>query len=302
MGTLMALDDPRRSGRDWQPLVLRIVGSGLLFATGAIHLDLYLTGYRTIPTIGWLFLLQIIAAFVLGLVVLATGSRLAAAAGTGFALSTLGGYVLSVWIGLFGFREVRTSVGIEAAIVEILAFAVLAVLALYPSARHQSVGAAGQGTGLVDRLQSGLPPARWMVAAVSVVAAVLVGVALGVTGPATTSAGSSTAVIKVATIHGAMVLTNAKGYVLYWFAPDKPNTSTCYGTCAAYWPPVTGRPVAPPGLTGTLGAIKRSDGQTQVTYDRRPLYTYVGDSAPGQDTGNNINLNGGFWYDMKESG
>jgi predicted lipoprotein with Yx(FWY)xxD motif len=141
-----------------------------------------------------------------------------------------------------------------------------------------------------------------MVAAVSVVAAVLVGVALGVTGPATTSAGSSTAVIKVATIHGALVLTNAKGYVLYWFAPDKPNASTCYGTCAAYWPPVTGRPVAPPGLTGTLGAIKRSDGQTQVTYDRRPLYTYVGDSAPGQDTGNNINLNGGFWYDMKESG
>jgi hypothetical protein len=25
-----------------------------------IHLDLYLTGYRTIPTIGWLFLLKVI--------------------------------------------------------------------------------------------------------------------------------------------------------------------------------------------------------------------------------------------------
>ncbi len=80
-------------------------GAALLFATGAIHLDLYLTGYRSIPTIGWLFLLQVIAAFVLGAAVLVTGNRLAAAAGAGFVLSTLGGYILSVWIGLFGFRR-----------------------------------------------------------------------------------------------------------------------------------------------------------------------------------------------------
>ena len=54
----------------WRSLVLRVIGAGLLVATGAIHLDLYLTGYRTIPTIGWLFLLQIITAFGLGLIVL----------------------------------------------------------------------------------------------------------------------------------------------------------------------------------------------------------------------------------------
>ena len=56
-----------QSGSPRQWLALRLIGSGLLFAaTGAIHLDLYLTGYRTIPTIGWLFLLQVIAAFGLG--------------------------------------------------------------------------------------------------------------------------------------------------------------------------------------------------------------------------------------------
>jgi len=55
-------------------LVLRLAGGGLLVATGAIHLDLYLTGYRSIPTIGWLFLLQVIAAFGLGVLVLATGN------------------------------------------------------------------------------------------------------------------------------------------------------------------------------------------------------------------------------------
>src|ERR1700722_17356701 len=53
-------------------LALRLAGGGLLIATGAIHLDLYLTGYRSIPTIGWLFLFQVIAAFVLGAAVLAS--------------------------------------------------------------------------------------------------------------------------------------------------------------------------------------------------------------------------------------
>ena len=119
--------------------MLRVAGAGLLIAAGAIHLDLYLTGYRTIPVIGWLFLLQVIAAFGLGLAVLATGGRpviagrLAAAGGAGFALATLGGYLLSVWAGLFGFREVRTTAGVVAGVIEVAAFAVLASLALAPA-------------------------------------------------------------------------------------------------------------------------------------------------------------------------
>jgi hypothetical protein len=115
---------------DWRSLVPRVVGAGLLIATGAIHLDLYLTGYRTIPTIGWLFLVQIITAFGLGLIVLMFRSRLAAAGGAGFAVATLGGYLLSLRVGLFGFREVRTSAGIVAGVIEVAAFAALAWSAL----------------------------------------------------------------------------------------------------------------------------------------------------------------------------
>ena len=122
----------------WLKLILRIVGAGLLIATAAIHLDLYVTGYRTIPTIGWLFLLQVITAFALGFAVLLIPSRyvvlsrLAAGAGAGFALATLGGYLLTVWIGLFNFKEVRTTAGIVAGIIEVLAFVALAALALAP--------------------------------------------------------------------------------------------------------------------------------------------------------------------------
>ena len=122
----------RRPGSSQLRLALRLAGAGLLIAAGAIYLDLYLTGYRSIPVIGWLFLFQVIAAFALAVVVLASGSRLAAAAGAGFAVATLGGYLLSVWIGLFGFKEVRTTAGIVAGLIEVAAFAVLAILAAAP--------------------------------------------------------------------------------------------------------------------------------------------------------------------------
>jgi hypothetical protein len=125
------------SRRLWR-LGLRLAGAGLLAATGAIHLDLYLTGYRSIPTIGWLFLLQVIAAFGLAAAVLAAGSRLIAAAGAGFALATLGGYLLSVWAGLFGFTEIRTTAGIVAGVIEVAAFAALAAFAAAPATPGQA--------------------------------------------------------------------------------------------------------------------------------------------------------------------
>jgi predicted lipoprotein with Yx(FWY)xxD motif len=104
------------------------------------------------------------------------------------------------------------------------------------------------------------------------------------------------------TINGTAVLTNSQGKTLYWFAPDTSTTSKCTGSCATYWPPVTGPVTAGSGVTGTLGAITRSDGTMQATYDGHPLYTYVGDTAAGQAKGNGLNLSGGLWYEMTVSG
>jgi predicted lipoprotein with Yx(FWY)xxD motif len=89
---------------------------------------------------------------------------------------------------------------------------------------------------------------------------------------------------------------------LYWFAPDTSTTSKCTGSCATYWPPVKGPATAGSGVTGTLGTITRSDGTTQATYDGHPLYTYAGDTAPGQAKGNGLNASGGLWYEMTASG
>jgi predicted lipoprotein with Yx(FWY)xxD motif len=56
------------------------------------------------------------------------------------------------------------------------------------------------------------------------------------------------------------------------------------------------------GVTGKLSTITRPDGTTQATYDGHPLYTYAGDSAPGQAKGNGLNVSGGLWYEMTVSG
>jgi predicted lipoprotein with Yx(FWY)xxD motif len=290
---------PVRSPGQLRRLGLRLAGAGLLAATGAIHLDLYLTGYRSIPAIGWLFLLQVITAFALAAAVLATGSRLIAAAGAGFALATLGGYLLSIWAGLFGFKEIRTTAGIAAGVIEVAASAALAVVAAAPAEpARQATGA----SRLLARLQAGLPGAGRAVAGISLAALVVLGISVAQAGPAPAPASGGRAVLKTAIVGGATVLTNAQGFTLYWFAPDTPARSACTGVCAGYWPPLTGTPAAGPGVTGTLGTIKRPGGTTQVTYNRHPLYTYVGDTAPGQAFGNNLNLNGGLWHEMTISG
>jgi predicted lipoprotein with Yx(FWY)xxD motif len=122
-------------------------------------------------------------------------------------------------------------------------------------------------------------------------------------GPALSSpaAGSPAAAVQTTTIHGARVLTSARGFTLYSFAPDTATTSRCNRSCARLWPPVHGPVTAGPGVTGTLGVIKRSDGTTQATYNGHPLYTYVADTAPGQANGNGINASGGIWHEVTAS-
>ncbi len=156
-------------------------------------------------------------------------------------------------------------------------------------------------------LPRGLPLAwarwRWWrrrAANISLAAVVVFGVSVARAGAPAPAPASGT--LKTATIGGVTVLTNANGFTLYWFAPDTATRSTCTGTCAGYWPPVTGTPSAGPGIPGMLATIKRPDGTAQVTYNGHPLYTYVGDTFPGQAFGNNLNLNGGLWHEATVPG
>jgi predicted lipoprotein with Yx(FWY)xxD motif len=120
-------------------------------------------------------------------------------------------------------------------------------------------------------------------------------------GAASSAPAAGSSALKTAKIGGAAVVTNAKGLTLYWFVPDTATTSKCNGSCATFWPPVKGPATAGAGVTGKLATIKRADGSVQATYNGHPLYTYVGDHAPGQATGNGLDVNGGVWHEVTVS-
>jgi predicted lipoprotein with Yx(FWY)xxD motif len=112
----------------------------------------------------------------------------------------------------------------------------------------------------------------------------------------TPAAPASTVLTATATVSGKSVtiLTDAKGKTLYYFKPDTATTSACTGGCATAWPPLlaTGSPTSTGTLPGTLTAVTTTNG-TQVEYNGHPLYTYSGDTAPGQTTGEGV---GGKWF------
>jgi len=128
-------------------------------------------------------------------------------------------------------------------------------------------------------------------------------------GPASTSAPASTSttgtVIKTQAGSSGTFLVDGSGHALYLWAADGMNMSQCTGACAGAWPPVlaTGKVTVTGGANAAdLGTITRSDGTKQVTYDGHPLYTFVGDSAAGQTTGQGSDNFGAKWWLVAPSG
>jgi hypothetical protein len=106
--------DRRHAGWTW--LVLRFLGALAVLGVGAVHLEAYTGPYSAIPTIGTLFVLNFVAATVIGLVLLAPLEHVAGAwAGAAVALVTAAGMALagvsyvmlfiSERMPLFGFQE-----------------------------------------------------------------------------------------------------------------------------------------------------------------------------------------------------
>jgi predicted lipoprotein with Yx(FWY)xxD motif len=89
-----------------------------------------------------------------------------------------------------------------------------------------------------------------------------------------------------------MVLTDAKGMTLYFFANDIPGSgkSTCYGGCANFWPIFsTDSVVVSPPLAGSdFSSITRTDGKKQATYKGWPLYYFARDAAAGDTKGESL--------------
>jgi len=126
-------------------------------------------------------------------------------------------------------------------------------------------------------------------------AAIIAGLSLVAT--ALTSAAFASPGIGVSTNPQAgNIVTDDRGLTLYRYAPDQPNSSTCYDSCAVAWPPVVVDSVpnvADPNLAAGLGVAPRTDGSLQLTYQSQPLYYFIGDRNPGDTTGNGQD---GVWF------
>jgi len=94
------------------------------------------------------------------------------------------------------------------------------------------------------------------------------------------------------------VLTDTRGMTLYYFTSDSDTSVACTkdNGCTATWSPLlapaAGSPTSSATLPGQLSALNGADGN-QVSYNGHPLYTYGGDSAPGDTKGDGVE---GKWF------
>ncbi len=142
-----------------------LAGAVLLAWSAGIHLDLYASSYSSIPTIGPLFLLQGIVGVLLAVALVTFRRPLLALVGSGFALSTVAGLLLSVNVGLFGFKDsFLAPFATESLVMELVAAGVLGVVVvmafvsagrsatapLSGSGRHAEVATPDQGAAAVS--------------------------------------------------------------------------------------------------------------------------------------------------------
>jgi predicted lipoprotein with Yx(FWY)xxD motif len=101
------------------------------------------------------------------------------------------------------------------------------------------------------------------------------------------------------------ILVNSQGRTLYLFTKDSGTKSACSGACAKAWPPLraSGKATVGGGARASMvRTTKRSDGKTQVTYNRHPLYLFSKDHKAGDTNGEGLTAFGGRWFAVSGAG
>jgi predicted lipoprotein with Yx(FWY)xxD motif len=112
--------------------------------------------------------------------------------------------------------------------------------------------------------------------------------------------------VATAALGPGTALVDGGGRTLYLFEADTKAASACNGACAQVWPPLLTGGAMPtassPVQARLLGAVTRSDGTRQVTYNHHPLYLYVGDRQRGDAHGQGLDQFGAGWYVVTAAG
>ncbi len=125
---------PRRGVPSIVGGVATLAGAALVVGSSYIHFHLWQNGYRNIPTVGVLFVIQSVAGVVIAVLAVLARRAWSAIVGAGFALSTIAGFLVSVNVGLFGFRDSSSSpyahLALVVEVLAVLAFTLASVLCL----------------------------------------------------------------------------------------------------------------------------------------------------------------------------
>jgi predicted lipoprotein with Yx(FWY)xxD motif len=102
--------------------------------------------------------------------------------------------------------------------------------------------------------------------------------------------------LQTSSLKGSPGFVNSNNMTVYVFDADlgTPNASTCSGTCAQNWPPVT--VAAGASLPAPWTSFMRADGSMQLAYKTRALYTFAFDHNAGDVNGDGVNAFGGVWH------
>ena len=121
--------------------------------------------------------------------------------------------------------------------------------------------------------------------------------------PASSPASGSSLIVKAASV-GALgtVLVDGQGRTLYALSSEASGTITCTSAsgCTQVW--FETHQTQGTARAALVGSETGASGRRLLTYHGWPLYTFSGDTAAGQATGEGVASFGGTWYALSASG
>ena len=99
----------------------------------------------------------------------------------------------------------------------------------------------------------------------------------------------------------ANVLVDAHHHSYYVLSVEHARKLYCTAACLSFWHPfLVGWSVTSVklgrGVAGRISFVVRSSSSQQVAFNGYPVYTFTGDSGPGQSHGQGLNADGGTWH------
>lgn len=102
-------------------------------------------------------------------------------------------------------------------------------------------------------------------------------------GDGSDAGGGGAGLVSTAEVDGTELLVDAEGHTLYTAEVEKDGEIHCVDACAKFWEPVLATDADVDAANSAqgdgFGTVERPDGESQLTHDGLPLYTFAEEGA-----------------------